>query len=349
MPRTTKNSPRQDVHTVAKLAKVSIATVSRVINHKPSVDPAIADRVWKAIKKLNYHPNYGARAMVSGRSHMLGLLVSRITNPFFPELIEGFEQIASINGFEIMISAVGQQPGYGQEAVRRMLSRNVEGAAIMTHGMSAADLEEFKIYGTPLVFIDAAPAPDLGSVVQLDYENGIRDAVQHLAVLGHRRIWFISGPLDRCSSTLRQQAFIKAMEEIGVLNAAAQCIAGDHTLEGAIRAADILFQKAPTAVICSNDLTAVSVLRKAAEKKLQVPSQLSVIGFDDIDLAKFVSPPLTTVSVDRYRLAQAAFHSLMQRLADPQTLPPLQLLPVRLVVRQSTSYAPSAAQELPPL
>ena len=341
MPRA-KQGDRQDIKTVAKAAKVSIATVSRVINRKSSVSPETAERVWKAIKKLNFHPNHGARAMVSGRSHTIGLIVSRITNPFFPELIEGFEQEAAKAGYEILLGSLGKDGSLLAGSVQRMLERNAEGVAVMTHGMSAAELGDFAIFGTPLVFIDAAPAPGLGSVVQVDYEGGLRQAVQHLAVLGHREIAFISGSLQRYSARLRQQAFVQAMAAIGVHTPV--CVEGDHTPTGGHRAMQSLLANEgarPTAIICSNDMTTLGVLQVAADAGISVPDDLSLVGFDNIQLAQFASPPLTTVGVDRGELARLAFESLLERLEKPEQ-PQLSTVfaPTQLVVRRSTTYAP---------
>ena len=135
-PRQTKNENRRlDIRDVAKHAKVSIATVSRTINRVPTVDKQLADRVWLAIQELNYFPNTQARALVSGRTRLLGLLISEITNPFFPELIRGFEDVAVENGYEILIGSTNYHPDRMSLAVRRMIERNVEGVAVMTFGV----------------------------------------------------------------------------------------------------------------------------------------------------------------------------------------------------------------------
>ena len=341
MARPPNPNPRQDIRAVAKAANVSIATVSRVINEKNSVRPALAKRVWSAIKKLNYHPNHGARAMVSGKSRTVGLIVSRITNPFFPELIEGFEQVAAEQGFEILLSSVGAGVDRVEALVQRMLHRNAEGVAIMTHGIPAAELQGFAINGTPMVFLDAPPAAGLGGAVQIDYDKGFREAVQHLAILGHRRIGFISGNLDRYTARLRQQAFVRAMKEIGVGDPLGLCVEGDHMAEGGQRGMSRLLglTPTPTAVICSNDMTAIGALGAALEAKLKVPEQLSIVGFDDIQLTRFVSPPLTTISVDRNALARRTFNTLMRQISEPLEHTVEELFPTTLVVRQSTTYA----------
>src|ERR1017187_3583674 len=140
--RSSSKSDRMDIHAVAKLALVSIATVSRTINHIPTVNPKMAKRVWEAIRELNYFPNTQARALVSGRSKLLGLIVSEITNPFFPELIQGFEDVAVENGYEILIGSTNYEPERMQRCIRRMVERNAEGVAVMTFGIEQPLLDQ---------------------------------------------------------------------------------------------------------------------------------------------------------------------------------------------------------------
>src|ERR1700728_3836741 len=190
--RTAPKSDRMDIHAAAKLAHVSVATVSRTINHIPSVNPKMAKRVWEAIRELNYYPNTQARALVSGRSKLLGLIVSEITNPFFPELIQGFEDVAVENGYEILIGSTNYDPDRMSVCIRRMLERQVDGVAVMTFGIEEPLLEQFAERRIPLVFVDIGPErPDI-SVLKIDYHHGIRQGVQHLAALGHRSIAFVS-------------------------------------------------------------------------------------------------------------------------------------------------------------
>jgi DNA-binding LacI/PurR family transcriptional regulator len=334
---------RQDIHDVARHARVSIATVSRTINGVTTVDKELAKRVWKAIRELNYFPNTHARALVSGRSRLLGLLVSEITNPFFPELVQGFEDVATRHGYEILIGSTNYDPQRMKDCIRRMVERNVEGVAVMTFGIEGPLLEELALREIPMVFVDAAPAQERMSALTVNYQQGIREGVQHLAVLGHRRIAYISGPLIQRSAQLRKSAFLKAVAEIGLAPPAEWLLEGDHTLEGGMVAMERLLQaqERPTAVMCSNDMTAIGALRVLANHGIPVPREMSVIGFDDIHLAEFVYPPLTTVRMARNSLARAAVDALRCHIETPDQEPPRSLLevPTSLTVRQSTSYA----------
>lgn len=338
--RVSKNGKRRlDIRDVAKHAHVSIATVSRTINRVPTVDKQLAERVWKSIHALNYFPNTQARSLVSGRSRIFGLLISEITNPFFPELIQGFEDIAVDNGYEILIGSTNYDLARMDICIRRMLERNVEGVAVMTFGIEQPLLDELASRDVPMVFVDTAPTNTLVRALLVDYRKGIREGVQHLAALGHREFSFISGPLKQRSSQLRKEAFLESLDEIGVAADPEWLIEGDHTLEGGMAAMEKLLRgpELPTAVMCSNDMTAIGALRVLAHAGMSVPEEMSVIGFDDIHLAEFVYPPLTTVQMSRADLARGAFESLRAIRENPEKRA-RPMIPTRLVVRQSTSY-----------
>lgn len=346
--RTTRTEKRRlDIRDVAKHAHVSIATVSRTINSIPTVDKRLAERVWNSIRELNYFPNTQARALVSGRTRLLGLLISEITNPFFPELIRGFEDVAVENGYEILIGSTNYDPARMSLCIRRMLERNVEGVAVMTFGVEQPLLDELSSHRMPMVFVDAGPPGDLVRPLLVDYQKGIGEGVQHLGALGHRKIGYISGPLLQRSSQLRKEAFLESVRKIGIHPAPAWLIEGDHTLEGGMRAMEQLLslQERPTAVMCSNDMTAIGSLRVLIRSGYRVPEDFSVVGYDDIHLAEFVYPPLTTVRMSRDDLARAAFETLRSILENPEVhaKPKDRCVPTSLVVRQSTGPAKKAS------
>ncbi len=231
----SKTSERMDIRTIARAANVSIATVSRTINHVPTVNPEIAKRVWQAIDELDYFPNTQARALVSGRSKLLGLIVSEITNPFFPELIQGFEDIAVANGYEILVSSTNHEPKRMSHCIRRMLERKVDGVAVMTFGIEEPLLDQLAKRKVALVFIDIGPNRPGISLLKVDYHHGILQGVQHLVGLGHKNIAFISGPRTLHSAESRRAAFSASLQECGVAPNPAWIIEGDHTMEGGRR------------------------------------------------------------------------------------------------------------------
>ena len=338
-----------DIRSVAARARVSIATVSRTINRVTTVDPVLAARVWKAVEELNYFPNTQARALVSGRSRLLGLIVSEITNPFFPELIQEFENTAVEKGYEILISSTNYEPKKSEQCVRRMLERKVDGVAIMTFGIEELMLDRFVAGDIPTVFIDVGPEHPRSTTLMVDYRKGIFEGVQHLAVLGHRKLGFISGPLKLRSAEIRKTAFLDSLRSVGLTANAKWIVEGDHTLDGGRDAMKRLLEEPewPTAILCSNDMTAIGVQHALFEARLRVPEDFSLIGFDDIHLAEYTIPPLTTVRMSCKDLARSAVNSLLSNL-DPQvgSHEDRRMIPTGLIVRQTTGLPKNALDDL---
>jgi LacI family transcriptional regulator, galactose operon repressor len=330
------------IRDVAERAGVSIATVSRAVNRIPTVDPDLARRVWEAIEEVGYLPNTQARALVSGRSHMLGLIVSEITNPFFPELVQEFENIAVAQGYEVLIGSTNYEPARTESLIRRMLQRNVDGVAIMTFGIEEELVQKLVEREFPLVFIDQGPDLPNIRVLKVDYAEGIRQGVQHLAALGHRKVAFVSGPLRLRSAVARRDAFLRSMAELGLTAPPEHIVEGSHTMEGGIAAMQKLavLDELPTAIMCSNDMTAIGILHGLYRTTHRVPDGISVVGFDDIHLAQFMLPPLTTVQMSCKALATAAVEALRAGIErdHPKSVQKEWKISTRLVVRQSTAY-----------
>ncbi len=330
-----------DIREIARRAKVSTATVSRAINHVPTVDPQLAKRVWRVVDELGYYPNTQARALVSGRSRIFGLIVSEITNPFFPEIVQTFENLAVDNNYEILLTSTVHDPKRMELSVRRMIERRVDGVAILTFGMEESLLEHLRFRKVPLVFVDVGPDSPRVTNIRIDYLSGIRQAVQHLAALRHSRIAFISGPLHLRSAEARKSAFEQSMAEIGLPGNL--IVEGDHTLEGGMGALNKLIglPSRPTAILCSNDMTAIGVIREAYDHDIKVPTDLSIIGFDDIRLAQFTTPPLTTVQMSQTELAKLAFRALMnevEKVSQNHRMSEYRLI-TNLILRRSTALA----------
>jgi LacI family transcriptional regulator len=333
-----------DIRTVAALAKVSIATVSRTINGSPLVSERLSKRVWQAIKQLNYFPNTHARTLVSGRSRLLGIIVENITNPFFPELVRSFEEIAVKHGYEILVSSSNSDPAVLTTCVRRMLERKVDGVAVMTFGEEESVLDQLVHRNVPIVLAEFRLDDPKASTILLDYSTGIQSAVNHLIELGHQSIAFLAGPHTLHSAITRENDFRNAMQAAGMAVQKKWVIECDHTLKGGVAGFAQLkkLSSRPTAILCSNDMTAIGVLRAAYMDGLRVPQDLSVVGLDDIDFAEFTLPPLTTIRLSRVDLARAAFEALRTQTEDP-TNPKMQrefLVSTSLVLRDSTA-APS--------
>ncbi len=334
-----------NITAVAQKARVSTATVSRTINGSANVSPKTAERVRLAIDSLGFYPNTNARALGSGRSSLYGLIISDITNPFFPELVKAFEDIAVEHQQEVLIANTNYDPARMETCVRRMLQRKVDGVAVMTSEMDDRLIEVFSRRHIPLVFLDAGTSAPGISSVHIDYPAGIAAAMHHVIDLGHRQIAFISGPLALNSACTRLHAFNQALRgaHLGCNSRLIQ--EGNHRVDGGHDAMGRILAsgRPPTAVLCSNDLTAIGAMGAIYEAGLRIPEDISVVGFDGIQLSAFTHPSLTTLSVPRVELANTAFQSLF-RARDPQVGTPAQgeehIVHPTLVIRNSTAPPP---------
>jgi DNA-binding LacI/PurR family transcriptional regulator len=326
------------IQEVAKRANVSVATVSRTLNNDPRVNPATAQRVWLAVQELKYVPNFQARSLVSGKSRLIGLIVSDITNPFFPELVKGFEDIAVEHGYDMIVASTGYNETRMAGCVRRMIERKVDGVAIMTSELEPELTEQLERRSLPIVFLDLGqPGPSVTNI-RVNYQAGVRGAVQHLLDLGHKRIAFISGPEPLKSAQVRRCAFLQHFGDGGTVENPRYIEQGDHKVEGGLEAMSRLLQLTPrpTAVLASNDLTAIGALRSIHRAGLRVPEDISIIGFDDILLAQFTDPPLTTVRLSRTEIARCSFHSLLASIEGKRGGGEI-VIDTSLVIRESTA------------
>jgi LacI family transcriptional regulator len=329
-----------NINEIAKRAKVSTATVSRTINGSNTVLPQTAEKVWKVVHALGYQPSSYARALVSGRSHTLGLILSDIVNPFFPDLVKAFEETALQNGMEIIVANTGYDPERMLLGVRRMIERKVEGVAIMTSEMDAPLIEQLQTKRIPLVFLDTGKISARTSNIQVDYGQGIDEAVDHLVGLGHQKIGFITGPLKHASALDRRAAFFKSLSAHQLPRNRQWILEGNFQLDGGEKAMEKILQcdERPTAVLTSNDLTAIGAMRAAHRAGLRIPRDLSIIGFDDIAFCQLTQPQLTTIRLSREELAHTAFDALQAMIRKPKMQGCIYPLETRLVVRESTAH-----------
>lgn len=328
-----------NIKKIAEHANVSTATVSRLINKTSYISPETAKKVCSAIEELGYYPNVNARGLASGRSLLLGLIVSDIVNPFFPELVKSFEECAVEQGYEIITANTNYDPARTALRVRQLIERRVDGVAVMTSEMDQTLIDELSTQGIPIVFLDTGVVQENISNVRIDYEQGISEAVNHLLKLGHRRIGFISGPLGLKSAKIRRSAFLKFLREQGIIEKKELVTMGNHKITGGKDAMNCLLKlkERPTAVLASNDLTAIGALQALRTHGLHVPEDISLIGFDDIILAESTDPPLTTVNVSRVRVAESAFESLFALINSDSKIGKEMRIETKLVIRKSTT------------
>lgn len=305
-----------NIREIARKARVSHSTVSRVINRVQTVDQKLARRVQSVIDEVGYRPNYQAQALARGRSHTVGLIVSELSggNPFFAEIILYFERAAVQHGFEVLISFADTEtdPNHIAVCANRMRERQVEGIAILTFGMEQC-LNEVASSKLPIVYAGADQSFEGVRNLRINYLTGMRDAVKHLAAFGHQRIGYLSGQLAWSSMRMRYDALRKAMRLAGVAfdkDIVAEC---DHTLAGGAQGMANLLRlpNPPTAVLCCNDMAAIGALKTLSMRGLLAGRDISLIGFDDLPLCNFTQPSLSTIRFSPSELAKLAFRALM--------------------------------------
>lgn len=331
---------------IAKLAGVSSATVSNVINNSKAVRPETAARVRKVIEETRFVPNASATTLKYGRSRTYGLIIPDITNPFFPEFIRGFEAILVDNNQDMLMATTDFHFSKMQQTIRRMLVRQVDGVALLAAEIETEPIESLIHHRVPLVTMDRRVIGRGLSDVMVEYLSGMREAIKHLKQLGHKRIAYIGGSAGITISDHRVEAFKRVVAEAGLKVRQEQIVVGDYRISGGESGMEAVLRlkERPTAVLCTNDLTAIGALRVARKHGLDVPKDISLIGFDDIDLADIIHPPLTTVRLPRVELAKTFFTALEAFDKDPHMLGKQYAVATSLVVRQSTG-APKKAKK----
>ena len=333
---------------VAREAGVSTATVSHVINNTRFVSDETRGKVLRAIEKCNYYPNEQARSLASGRSQMLGVLVSDISNPFFPELVKSIESAAFEHGYDVMLLNTDYDAARTLHYVRRIIQRKVAGVALMTSELDAALIDELARCRIAVVFLDLGTKGTCMSNVVVDYEVGIEEAVRHLVERGHHRIAYVGGPARLRSAEKRLNAFRDSFARHLPGEQAPVIYEGDFRLEGGMRAAQSFLLAGtvlPTAVLAANDMMALGVMRECRSAGLSIPRDISIVGFDDIAFAELADPPLTTVSLPRRELGRKAVEALMTMIDHPEQEGVEVHIETHLVVRSSTGFVQTGNED----
>ena len=329
---------------VARKAGVSITTVSHVLNETRPVAEDTRQRVLKAIQDLGYYANTSARLLVRGQSDLFGLIISDIENPFFPELVKSFERACAEQRLEVLLSATNYDRSQAQNAVRRMLQNQVRAVAVMTSQFDADLQAQLTGRKVPLVVLGAGAPGRNHSTIQIDWLSGIAEAIRHLHRLGHRRFALATGPQDQVSAVAHRDAVIKALAKLG--QRPMRVLEGDHGPESGADIAKVLLsaRERPTVIFCGNDRMGIGAIGMARNLGLRVPEDVSVVGSDDVWIARYSSPPLTTVRIPRDTLGQLAFEVLMKMLHSKRRVGQRQVLKTALVARGSTAQAASGQE-----
>lgn len=321
---------------VAARAGVSTATVSYVLNGSRGTSEQTRQRVLAAIEELGYSQNQAARDLARGRSSLLGLVISDIRNPFFPEVTAAFQDQALLHNLDALVVNTNYDADRTLNSVRRLIGLQVPGVAILTSQIDPAVMDLLAERGVAAVYLDLGRVDRAVSNIVVDYERGIAEVLEHLTSLGHRRIGYIGGPPHLPSAQVRKLAFQESARRMGL--DPDRTLDSDFTVAGGYSAAfELLASDSLTAIVAGNDLTAIGVLHRAYDAGLKVPANLSVVGFDDISISEYAQPSLTTVAVPRHEIGTVAFQALWAMMSDPDLAGREYRVGTRLIVRQSSS------------
>lgn len=327
---------------VAKQAGVSTATVSRVLNNASVVKEETRKRVLKAVAELKYHPNLHAQTLAGGKSTALGMIVSNIQNPFFLDIYYGLETVAHQAGYRVVLENTDYRASRLVASVRAMLGRRLAGMAVVVSEMEPSLVDELSSQDLPIVFYDVGHAEKNISRIKVRYDKGMERTVEYLYSLGHRRMAFVGHHASLNPLGERRRTFTRAMKGHAELEHLA--VSSSDGPEGGRLATQQLFNSGfePTAIICVNDFMAFGVIRELRDRGLKVPRDISVTGFDNIHLAEYATPALTTVNIPRQRIGQLIFETLVTPEDSAHARGVEILIDPELVVRESTGVPRSS-------
>lgn len=323
---------------VAEAAGVSKQTVSRAINDKGEIRAETKERILSVVRKLGYRPNRLAQAMNTQRSHMVGLIIPDITNPFFPEVARGVQDAALSSDYTSIISNTDEDGSREIEALEQLAAQGADGIITFSHRASDAALKRFADSFRPIILVNRiCHHPNITSLI-VDNIKGARLAVEHFVQRGHRQIGMLTNAEFAPHEVRRVQGYQQGLTEHGLLESAERLIGAEASLSGGYAAATQLLTDHPqtSAIFCYNDLMAFGAIRAAQNVGKRVPHDVAVIGFDNIQLTAMTSPSLSSVHVDKYKMGQLAFKRALDMLHNPQVGNRPIEMDVELILREST-------------
>lgn len=324
---------------VADLAGVSTATVSHVINQTRYVAPETSERVWEAMQSLNYAPSAVARSLKLQSTNSIGMLVTTSSNPYFAEIVHSVEHYCQAKGYNLILSNTDYDVEHAQICLHMLLRKRIDGLLLMCTESLAGLSESLRQHSQlPVVVMDWGPYNPLSDRINGNSHQGGYLATRHLISLGHRRIACLTGPLHKQPAIERLAGYRQAMQDAGLSIALGWICEGNFDCESGYQAMKALLtlKPRPTAVFACNDLMAMGALRAAYEAHLHIPSQLSIIGYDNLSFTPFLTPPLTSIEQQKDDLARKAVTALIERIEHPGLNSRTYLLEPALVQRSST-------------
>ncbi|MBV9880190.1 MAG: LacI family DNA-binding transcriptional regulator [Gemmatirosa sp.] len=341
------------IRDVARLAGVSVATVSRALTGSGPVSGDTRARIVAAAEELRYTPNASARSLVSSRTSTVGFLLPDLYGEFFSEVIRGADLAARAHGYHLLVSSTHGGRDEAEAALHAMRGR-VDGLLVMAPDPGAAALAADLPRSVPVVLLNGPARLTGADAVAVDSYGGARAMVRHLLAIGHRRIAYVAGPESNHDAAERRRGWRTALRAGGIVPARDWELPGDFTEDGGYAAARRLLAASgagtarPTAIFAANDVMAIGAISAVGEAGLRVPEDVAVVGFDDIPMARYVNPPLTSVHVAIHELGARAVARLILAMSGGATHRPYrELIAATLVVRASCGGRAPPAADMP--
>lgn len=322
---------------VAREAGVSLGTASQALRGRPSVREETRRRVTAVAARLRYQPSAPARSLVTRRTHAVGLIISDIANPFFIRAVRAVEDLSHRAGCNVMLCNTDEDPAKEAQYLRVLTEKRVDGILLASAGATRAAIREVRHQGIPLVLFDRTLAGAGLPSVTVDGVAGGRLAAEHLLGLGHRRLAIIHGPCARSTGRQRLAGYLEALRGAGREPDPALIREGNFKADSGQELARCLLAlpHPPTALFCTNNLMTVGALRTLQERRVRIPEQLSLVGYDDLEWWTLTHPPLTTVGQPAYELGEEAMRLLLRQMEQPGGRAQHLVLKPELIVRES--------------
>jgi DNA-binding LacI/PurR family transcriptional regulator len=330
---------------IAKVAGVSHSTVSRALRGSPLVKAETKTRLQKLAREMGYSPDARARSLVMGQTQTVGVVVTTISDPFVAEVVQGIENTAHDHNYTVILCNSNAEPEREIAAVEMLRSKRVDAVIVTSSRIGAHYLEHLERIGVPIVLINnhSEHGGRYTYSISVDNQNGGWLATSHLIERGHRRIAYVSRPSDRRSNREREGGYRQALTDARIPIDPALIVPSNGRVDGGERVLPALMstQEPPTAVFCYNDLTAIGLLKAARETGVAIPRDLAVVGFDDILLAAYVCPPLTTVAQPKLEMGQKAMQMALDLISTKEGLVDI-VVSGELIVRESSGWTATA-------
>jgi len=307
-----------NIRQIAKQAGVSVATVSRVLNHPETVSGKTKDRIIEVMEEMNYTPNGIARSLALNKTSTIALLIPNIMNPLYPQMAKGIEEVVYQKGYNILLCNTEDDDEKERSYVDMLLEKRVDGFILISSSLDIKDIEKIKKQNIPFVLIGSNAEIEDENLVFTDYLMGAYQATQHLIEIGYRRIAHISGPMKRLESIHKLEGYHKALKEINIDIIKNYIVEGNNEVEGGYLAAKRLLQleEPPKAIFAANDLMAIGAMEAIKCAGFKIPNDVAVVGFDDLNMASLVEPKLTTVSQPAYKMGLIAARLLLDNIEN---------------------------------